>query len=56
MATPGVMAPPRYSPATEMASNVVAVPRSTTTHGPPNRSKAPTALAILSAPTSFGLS
>ena len=30
----GVMAPPRYSPASEMASKVVAVPRSTTMHGP----------------------
>ena len=35
MAMPGAMAPPRYSPVPEMASKVVAVPRSTTMHGPP---------------------
>ena len=31
---PGAMAPPRYSPASETASKVVAVPKSTTMHGP----------------------
>ena len=31
---PGAMAPPRYSPFAETASNVVAVPKSTTMHGP----------------------
>lgn len=31
--TPGLMTPPRYSPAAEMASNVVAVPKSTTMIG-----------------------
>ena len=33
--TPGVIAPPRYSPAALMASTVVAVPMSMTTQGPP---------------------
>jgi hypothetical protein len=56
MSMPGKMAPPRYSPLAEMASNVVAVPKSTTTTGPPNRSKAATASAMRSAPTSLGLS
>jgi hypothetical protein len=31
---PGAMAPPRYSPLAETASNVVAVPKSTTMAGP----------------------
>ena len=53
---PGVIAPLTYSPVAEMTSNVVAVPRSTTIAGPPNKSMAPTALATRSAPTSFGLS
>ena len=35
---PGTMAPPRYSPAAEIASKVVAVPKSTTMVGPPYRS------------------
>ena len=35
---PGTIAPPRYSPAAEMASKVVAVPRSTTMIGGENRS------------------
>ena len=56
MSMPGKMAPPRYSPLAEMASKVVAVPKSTTMVGPPNRSKAATASAIRSAPTSLGLS
>ena len=34
-ATPGAIAPPRYSPAALMASTVVAVPMSMTTQGPP---------------------
>ena len=50
------MAPPRYSPASETASKVVAVPKSTTMHGPPKRRRAATALAIRSAPSSCGLS
>ena len=37
-------------------SKVVAVPKSTTMAGPPNFEYAATALAIRSAPTSFGLS
>ena len=32
---PGTMAPPRYSPLSEMTSKVVAVPKSTTIVGPP---------------------
>ena len=32
---PGMMAPPRYSPRSEVASMVVAVPKSTTMQGPP---------------------
>ena len=32
---PGTMAPPRYSPLAEIASKVVAVPKSTTIVGPP---------------------
>src|ERR1044071_7704505 len=42
MPMPGEMTPPRYSPLREIASNVVAVPRSTTTQGPPNFSNAAT--------------
>jgi hypothetical protein len=37
-------------------SNVVAVPKSTTTTGEPYRSRAATALTMRSAPTSAGLS
>ena len=33
MPMPGQMTPPMYSPAAEMASNVVAVPKSTTITG-----------------------
>ena len=32
---PGAIAPPRYSPRSETASYVVAVPKSTTMQGPP---------------------
>ena len=32
---PGKIAPPRYSPFSEMTSKVVAVPKSTTIVGPP---------------------
>ena len=32
---PGAIAPPRYSPLADTASNVVAVPKSTTIVGPP---------------------
>ena len=39
--------PPRYSPAAETASKVVAVPKSTMMHGPPYFSKAATAARIL---------
>ena len=53
---PGKIAPPRYSPLADTASKVVAVPKSTTIVGPPKRSKAATASAMRSAPTSFGLS
>ena len=53
---PGAMALPSSSPRAEMASTVVAVPKSTTTVGPPKRSYAATALTTRSAPTSRGLS
>ena len=53
---PGAMAPPTYWPAASTTSNVVAVPMSTTMHGAPNRSTAPTTLATRSVPTSRGLS
>ena len=52
----GVITPPRYSPAGEMASKVVAVPKSTITAGTPYPSTAATPLTIRSAPTSCGLS
>ena len=35
---PGKMAPPMYSPLAEIASKVLAVPKSTTIVGPPYRS------------------
>ena len=35
MPIPGKIAPPRYSPASETQSKVVAVPKSTATIGPP---------------------
>ncbi len=38
MPIPGAMAPPRYSPRAEMASKVVAVPKSTTTSAQRQRS------------------
>src|SRR5215475_8322493 len=53
---PGAMTPPRYSPLAEMASKVIAVPKSTTTQGPPYLWKAATPLTMRSAPTSRGLS
>ncbi len=53
---PGAMAQPNSSPLAEMASKVVAVPKSITTNGPPYTSKAATALTMRSAPTSRGLS
>src|SRR3989338_7013733 len=53
---PGVITPPKYSPPFDTASNVVAVPKSTIIKGPPYLSYPATALTILSAPTSFGLS
>ena len=56
MPMPGAIAPPRYSPLADTASQVVAVPKSATMVGPPNRSKAATALAMRSAPTSLGFS
>ena len=46
----------RTRPAAETASKVVAVPKSTTMHGPPTRAMAATALTMRSAPTSRGLS
>jgi hypothetical protein len=53
---PGAMAPPRYSPRAEMTSNFVAVPKSTTMHGPPYFSKAAMESHKRSAPSSVGLS
>ena len=53
---PGAMTPPRYSPSPETTSKVIAVPKSTTMHGPPKRSNAATALTRRSAPSSCGLS
>src|SRR5208283_6076362 len=40
----------------EITSNVIAVPKSTTTHGPPNWWNAATPFTMRSAPTSIGLS
>ena len=51
---PGAITPPRYSPAPEIASKVVAVPKSTTMTGPPNFAYAAAAFTIRSAPTSEG--
>ena len=51
---PGAMAPPRYSPLSLTASNVVAVPKSTTMTALWNRVKAATPFTIRSAPTSKG--
>src|SRR5699024_9235413 len=56
MSMPGAIAPPTYSPLGLTASNVVAVPKSTTTLGPPYRCPAASALMIRSLPTSLGLS
>ncbi len=56
LSTPGAITPPRNSPSADTTSSVVAVPKSTTTHGPPCRANAATALAMRSAPTSCGLS
>src|SRR5215210_4506078 len=38
ISTPGAMIPPTYSPAAPTMSYVIAVPKSTMTHGPPSRS------------------
>ncbi len=53
---PGAIAPPRYSPRALTASNVVAVPKSTTIAGPPYRATAASAFTTRSVPTSLGLS
>src|SRR5713226_3936681 len=53
---PGAMTPPRYSQRSEITSNVIAVPKSTTMHGPPYLRNAATPFTIRSAPTSDGLS
>jgi hypothetical protein len=45
-----------YSPRALTASKVVAVPKSTTMHGPPYSLMAARALMIRSVPTSLGLS
>ena len=51
---PGQITPPPYSPPRVITSNVVAVPKSTTTAGPPKAAKAATPFTIRSAPTSPG--
>ena len=56
MPRPGAITPPRYSPRAEMASKVIAVPKSTTMHGPPYLLNAATPFTMRSAPTSCGLS
>ena len=38
ISTPGLMIPPRYSPASETGSQVMAVPKSTTMQAPAKRS------------------
>ena len=53
---PGQITPPMYSPFADTQSKVVAVPKSTDTHGPPYFSNAATELTMRSAPTSAGLS
>ena len=54
--SPGAMLPPRYSDFSLTAQNVVAVPKSIMTRGPPYFANAATAFTILSAPTCLGLS
>src|SRR6266705_833282 len=56
MPIPGQITPPMYSPFFDTQSKVVAVPKSTITHGPPYFSNAATAFTIRSAPTSAGFS
>ncbi len=53
---PGASTPPIYSPRAEMASKLIAVPKSTMMHGPPSLANAATLLTMRSAPTSCGLS
>ena len=53
---PGASTPPTYSPAAETTSKFVDVPKSTTIAGAPWRSRAATAFAIRSGPTSRGSS
>ena len=53
---PGAIAPPRYSPAADTASNVVAVPKSTTIARAAVELTAASALTTRSVPTSLGLS
>ena len=53
---PGAITPPMNSPLSETTSKFVAVPKSTTIAGPPNRANAARAFTTRSAPTSRGLS
>ena len=53
---PGAITPPMNSPFALTTSKLVAVPKSTTTAGPPKREKAASAFTTRSAPTSRGLS
>src|SRR5215469_1687832 len=56
IAMPGAMIPPIHSPLRLTVSKFVAVPKSTTTQGPPYFSNAATPFTMRSAPTSDGLS
>jgi len=53
---PGASAPPTYSPCALTASKLVAVPKSTTTAGPPYKWTAASEFMIRSLPASLGLS
>ena len=54
--SPGAMAPPRYSPAAEITSKVMAVPASTTMAAVPKSRWTATVFAMRSAPVSSGVS
>ena len=56
MLMPGAITPPTYFASAVTTSNVVAVPKSTMTTGPPCAANAATALTIRSAPPACGLS
>ena len=56
MSTPGAIAAPSSSPSAETASKLIVVPKSATTQAPPHFSKAATAFASRSVPSSCGRS